>query len=54
MDHDVDVNWVPNNHGYPYRAQCSCGWASNTYVARHAAESMADGHLSSAREGLSI
>ncbi|QWS68264.1 hypothetical protein SEA_VANLEE_148 [Gordonia phage VanLee] len=33
-----------NNHGYPYRAWCQCGWRSPGYAARHAAESMMTGH----------
>ena len=32
-------------HGYPYRAQCVCGWQSNTYAAEHAAQAMADDHI---------
>lgn len=42
---EVTVGWVANNHGYPYRATCSCGWESPTYVATHAARGMADWHL---------
>ena len=27
--HRVSVQWFPDNHGYPYRAECStCGWHS--------------------------
>lgn len=44
--HVVTVGWVPNNHGYPYRATCSCGWQSRTYAATHAAQIMADEHVS--------
>jgi hypothetical protein len=47
--HEVTVGWVANNHGYPYKARCSCGWASPGYVATHAAEGMADWHLAEAR-----
>ena len=46
VTHSVEVAWVPNNHGYPYRATCSCGWRSNTYAATHAAQSMAEDHVS--------
>jgi hypothetical protein len=46
--HGVSVGWVPDNHGYPYRATCSCGWQSRTYVARHAAQMMADDHVAGA------
>lgn len=42
--HQTSVGWVPDNHGYPYRATCSCGWQSNTYAATHAAQQMADAH----------
>jgi hypothetical protein len=44
MTHTIEVTWVPNNHGYPYRATCSCGWQSNTYVSLHAAQMMGDYH----------
>lgn len=44
--HEIEVVWIPNNHGYPYRARCSCAWESTTYVARHAAQMMGDRHLS--------
>jgi len=43
--HTIETFWVPNNHGYPYRASCTCGWFSNTYAARHAAADMAYDHL---------
>lgn len=32
-------------HGYPYRAQCPCGWQSTTYAAAHAAHSMGEDHV---------
>ncbi|ACE79926.1 hypothetical protein SEA_PARI_90 [Mycobacterium phage Pari] len=45
--HDVEVVWTPNNHGYPYLAKCSCGWAaSRRYAAEHAAKDAADDHVS--------
>lgn len=43
--HDLTVGWVPNNHGYPYKATCSCGWASPGYVSTHAADAMGAAHL---------
>lgn len=45
MTHETSVDWVPNNHGYPFRATCTCGWQSLGYVARHAADAMAEDHL---------
>lgn len=34
------------NHGFPYYATCrTCGWTSRGYVARHAAQDMADFHV---------
>lgn len=47
--HNVTVGWVPNNHGYPYRATCECGWKSNTYAATHAAQSMGTDHERNAK-----
>jgi hypothetical protein len=44
--HTVTVAWMPNNHGYPFRATCTCGWHSNTYASRHAADMMATTHTS--------
>lgn len=44
VSHVVSVEFVKNNHGYPFQAQCECGWKSNTYVARHAAQSLGDEH----------
>ncbi|AVO25696.1 hypothetical protein SEA_MCGUIRE_91 [Mycobacterium phage McGuire] len=44
--HETEVVWTPNNHGYPYLAKCSCGWASRRYAAEHAAKGMADDHVS--------
>lgn len=29
--HRVSVGWVADNHGYPFRASCSCGWVSRTH-----------------------
>lgn len=49
----VTVEWHPNNHGYPYRASCQCGWQSLGYVAQHAAHNMADDHRKTVH-GLSI
>jgi hypothetical protein len=42
--HEILTGWTPNNHGYPYRASCSCGWQSLGYVTDFAAEIMADEH----------
>ncbi len=44
MVHVTSVGWVPNNHGYPYRAKCSCGWQSRTYVVPRTCEESADEH----------
>lgn len=43
--HDIEITatWVCN-HGYPYRAVCSCGWKSAPYVSESAALCMADWH----------
>jgi hypothetical protein len=46
--HVTTIATVRNNHGYPYRATCSCGWQSNTYAATHAAQTMADDHRAGA------
>lgn len=37
---------APNtvNHGYPFRAECGCGWKSIGYAAAHAAQTMLDAH----------
>ena len=44
--HRVSVQWFPDNHGYPYRAECStCGWHSRGYVTRSAAGEMMTDHL---------
>jgi hypothetical protein len=45
----TSIVWVRNNHGYPYRAVCTCGWHSPTYCAEHAAQGMADWHLAGGR-----
>lgn len=50
MKHEITVTTVANNHGYPYRATCSCGWQSNTYAAAHAAESMGSYHYENSYE----
>jgi len=45
--HKTKVAPTPSpNHGYPYRAECECGWHSPGYAHSHAAESMADSHRS--------
>jgi hypothetical protein len=43
--HEISVVLVTNNHGYPFRAVCSCGWQSNTYAADHAARYIGDDHV---------
>jgi hypothetical protein len=43
--HTVTVADHRHNHGYPYRAQCDCGWISKSYAAVHAARTMADDHI---------
>jgi hypothetical protein len=42
--HSVEVGRLGSAR-YPYRARCSCGWESPTYVAEHAAQGMAEWHL---------
>jgi len=36
-------------HGYPYRAECACGWSSKSYAATHAAAQMGAEHEESQR-----
>lgn len=48
MAHITTLVRVANNHGYPHRAQCSCGWSSRGYVAPFAAQIMADDHVEKA------
>lgn len=43
--HAVTVAWEPNNHGFPYRATCACGWTSLSYANRIAPQIMADEHI---------
>jgi hypothetical protein len=40
----VVVRRTDNHHGYPYRAQCPCGYVSQSYAAPHAAQPFADIH----------
>lgn len=49
--HEIVVDWHPDNHGYPYRATCKCGWQSVGYVAKHAAVSMGDYHIADLVDG---
>jgi hypothetical protein len=43
--HDaVVVRRTDNHHGYPYRAECRCGYRSQSYAAPHAAQPFADEH----------
>jgi hypothetical protein len=46
MNHDTKIEYVPYHGGYPFRATCLCGWKSKTYAATHAAQTMADEHVS--------
>ncbi len=43
--HTVTVADHRHDHGYPYRAECECGWISKSYAAVHAARTMADEHI---------
>lgn len=52
-DHVAMVNWHGDNHGYPYRATCVCGWQSRPYVSREAARAMGDDHMVSRRSTIS-
>lgn len=38
------VHYAANNHGYPYKPVCGCGWTDWGYVAEHAAAGMAMAH----------
>jgi hypothetical protein len=42
--HSVTFSYA-GAHGYPYRAECACGWISKSYAAVHAARTMADEHI---------
>lgn len=42
--HEVVVDRIPNNHGYPYQARCSCSWVSLAHTTRFAAEAVAAEH----------
>lgn len=47
---DIDIRHTvavkrDGSHGYPYRAYCSCGWRSRTYVAAHACHAMHTSHV---------
>jgi hypothetical protein len=46
VNHQTKIEYVPYNGGYPFRATCVCGWKSKTYAANHAAQTMADEHIS--------
>jgi hypothetical protein len=47
QEHAVSVEWFPNNHGYPHRAECSCGWVSRGFVKYESAGLMGNEHLKS-------
>ncbi len=42
--HAVVVRRTDNHHGYPFRAECACGFRSQSYAAAHAAQPFADNH----------
>lgn len=46
--HIAKVVRIPDNHGYPYQAQCACGWFSLGYVREHAAQQMLELHKENA------
>lgn len=51
IEHSVTVQFqAVSNHGYPWRAVCSCGWRSWGYVRPDIAEGQGQWHLDSARE----
>lgn len=43
-----------NNYGYPYRAECTCGWQSAPHTNKHAAKAMGDLHLSAVVTALGV
>lgn len=43
--HGTKIEYVSYHGGYPFRAVCDCGWKSKCYAATHAAQIMADDHL---------
>ena len=43
--HSITIADHRHDHGYPYRAECACGWISKSYAAVHAARTMADDHI---------
>jgi hypothetical protein len=47
--HITSVQWFENNHGYPYRGECTtCGWKSRGYVNRETASEIAWDHVMNA------
>lgn len=42
--HCTVVDRLPNNHGYPYKARCSCGWTSLEHTTRSVAADIAYEH----------
>lgn len=53
--HVTSVAYQPKGaHGYPYRAHCSCGWASVGYAADHAAQGRADDHAADLAISLAV
>lgn len=45
VEHVATVVRAPAGSRQPWIAQCSCGWASASYVRDHAAQVMADAHM---------
>lgn len=45
QQHAAGVFGSPAGARQPWRAECSCGWVSVSYVREHAAQLMADDHL---------
>lgn len=43
--HKVEVRWTSSNHGQPFRAYCTCGWISNMYPSRDAAQRIGNEHV---------
>lgn len=44
--HVTSVQWFENNHGYPYRGECStCEWKSRGMMTRSAARDLATEHM---------
>lgn len=42
--HSTVIDRIPNNHGYPYQARCTCGWTSLAHTTRGVAADIATEH----------